>query len=373
MTIGSTYRFLFVSLLILGKDTAYRNLRRAVSRMEDVDSTWLPIEMDPRDPVARIPIVSGNHSLKYGLVARARVRALEKGGKKFDAAYFNHVLPTLFLGEFRRRVPCYDAMDVTPASLRRDGQSYYETPRRRGLLDVTELKRKYAISVYRRARCLLPQSDYGRTSLLRDYELPDDKIRIFVPGVDLEVWRGRDPVKDIGSTDGPLNILFVGGDFRRKGGDVLLRLAARKEFRTAEFHFVTRSSTGATTPNVHIHANVSANSDALVNLYQRADVFVLPTRADFAPTNSICEAMAMGLPVVTTGVGGLDENVIDGETGYIVPVGDEEALAQRLMILQSDRDLRLRMGSNARKWAEAKFDSARNARMLIDLMKLGAG
>ncbi len=317
MSIPLKHRFLFVCLLILGKDTAYRNLRDAVNTMEDIDATWLPIELEPKEWIARIPPVSMNHSLKFGLVARLRVRALEKSGKIFDAAFFNHILPALFLKEFRTRVPSIDAMDVTPLSLLRDGQPYYERPRNYGIKPVAEYKRRLAQSIFCGASYLLAQSNYTRESLIHDYQVPENKIKVLAPGVDLAMWPGRLPTKSSAKRSAhSMNILFVGGDFWRKGGDVLLRIAGREEFRKCQFHFVTRSFTGDCPTNVIVHTNIYANSDVLLELYRNADVFVLPTRSDFAPTNSICEAMAMALPVIATGVGGLDEIVMDGETRF---------------------------------------------------------
>jgi glycosyltransferase involved in cell wall biosynthesis len=367
------HRFLFVCLLILGKDTAYRNLRDAIDHMEDIDASWLPIELEPKEFFCRIPPVSMNHSLKYGFVARSRVHALEKSGKMFDAAFFNHILPTLFLRGFRKRVPSIDAMDVTPLSLLRDGQPYYERPRNQGMKPLLEFKRKFAQSVFRGAAYVLPQSNYTRESLIHDYCLSEEKIKVLAPGVNLAMWHGR-------SSDGlsqkrienSMNILFVGGDFLRKGGDLLLKIAERKEFRECRFHFVTRKFVGECPANVILHSEVHANSDVLRELYEHADVFVLPTRSDFAPTNSICEAMAMGLPVISTGVGGLDEIIVDGETGFLIPVDDEEVLAQRLISLMNNKDMRGRMGRNARTLAESRFNIVNNARVLVEYMKLAS-
>jgi glycosyltransferase involved in cell wall biosynthesis len=373
VSIPPKHRFLFVFLLILGKDTAYRNLRDSVNSLPDIDATWLPIELEPKEWIAKIPPVSLNHSLKYGMVARSRVLAIEKSGKIFDAAFFNHILPTLFLKDFRKRVPSVDAMDVTPLSLIRDGQPYYPKPRSQGGKMVAEVKRKFAQSVFFSASYLLPQSNYTRESLIRDYQVPEEKIRVLTPGVNLAMWPGRPSNQvSVEQSDRSMSILFVGGDFWRKGGDVLLKVAEREEFRECQFHFVTRAFPGDCPANVFVHTNVDANSRMLLELYQHADVFVLPTQADFAPTNSICEAMAMGLPVVSTAVGGIDENVIDGENGFIVPVNDEESLAQRLTILRNNRDLRLQFGRNARTLAQSKFNLAVNSRSIIELMKKAA-
>lgn len=86
-----------------------------------------------------------------------------------------------------------------------------------------------------------------------------------------------------------------------------------------------------------------------------ADVFVLSSSQEGLPL-SILEAMAAGLPVVATAVGGIPELVVDGQTGFLVPRGDAEALAAALARLIDDRALRRRLGTAGRARAEALFD-----------------
>ncbi|MFT4549192.1 MAG: glycosyltransferase involved in cell wall biosynthesis [Pseudoalteromonas tetraodonis] len=78
-----------------------------------------------------------------------------------------------------------------------------------------------------------------------------------------------------------------------------------------------------------------------------ADIFLLITNWEGFP-RSILEAMRAGLPAIVSDVGGSSESVIDGETGYVVPKGDFEALVDALAGLIADRDLRSSMGQQAR-------------------------
>ena len=71
---------------------------------------------------------------------------------------------------------------------------------------------------------------------------------------------------------------------------------------------------------------------------------------------SVLEAMAAGLPVVASAVGGIPELVVDGETGLLVPPGDPDALADALGKLITDPELRQRLGAAGRARAEACFD-----------------
>jgi glycosyltransferase involved in cell wall biosynthesis len=104
---------------------------------------------------------------------------------------------------------------------------------------------------------------------------------------------------------------------------------------------------------------------ALPGLYRRAAVLVLPSvdRTCYGrevPVSELLglvalEAMASGTPVVASRIGGLAEVVVDGETGFLVPPGDTEALRDRLDRLVSDRRLAAQLGANARDLVAERF------------------
>jgi sugar transferase (PEP-CTERM/EpsH1 system associated) len=96
------------------------------------------------------------------------------------------------------------------------------------------------------------------------------------------------------------------------------------------------------------------NRDDIAALLAECDVFVLPSIAEGMPV-TVLEAMAAGLPVVATGVGGLASVVEHGKTGTLVPAGDPAALAQALGAYVADEALRRRHGDAGRARVTAHF------------------
>lgn len=85
-----------------------------------------------------------------------------------------------------------------------------------------------------------------------------------------------------------------------------------------------------------------------------ADVFVLPSESEAFP-NAVLEAMAAGLPIVASGVGGILELIDDGRTGLLTPVGDPAALADRLCRLMANAALASTLGAAARADADVRY------------------
>ncbi|MEA2254686.1 MAG: hypothetical protein QOG35_731 [Solirubrobacteraceae bacterium] len=99
---------------------------------------------------------------------------------------------------------------------------------------------------------------------------------------------------------------------------------------------------------------LAGDRDDVAALLAAADVFVLATRSEGLPM-SILEAMAAGLPIVASAVGGIPEAVVDDETGRLVPAGDAPALAAALERVLGDAALRRAMGAAGRRRAAEAF------------------
>ena len=100
--------------------------------------------------------------------------------------------------------------------------------------------------------------------------------------------------------------------------------------------------------------------DDIDSILTAADVFVQPSLSEGLPL-AVLEAMGFGLPVVATRVGGVPEAVVDGDTGYLVPPGNPEALAAALARVIESADRGTSMGAAGRDRAVAKFSVERMA------------
>ena len=96
----------------------------------------------------------------------------------------------------------------------------------------------------------------------------------------------------------------------------------------------------------------------LAEAYASSDLFIFPSTTDTFG-NVVLEAQASGLPVIVSDQGGPMENLIDGETGHIIPAEDIEAYAQAVLNLADNPEKMRTMKDNARKYVEKRsFEAA---------------
>jgi glycosyltransferase involved in cell wall biosynthesis len=107
--------------------------------------------------------------------------------------------------------------------------------------------------------------------------------------------------------------------------------------------------------------------DDIPALLAASDIFTLPSHFEGLPM-SIIEAMLTGLPVVATAIRGPREQVVDGQTGYLVPPATVRPLAEALSRLAADPALRARMGEAGRLMALSRFDEAAVLARTLDLL-----
>lgn len=358
---AATLRLGFVVEQSLGHLTHQRHLAAAVASDPAVAPAWLPVRYRDDDAWERVPLVRANWSLRGGLRGRAAVLARLREGP-LDAVLFHTQVTALCAAPIMRRIPAVVSLDATPLNMDTVGAGYDHRPDGDDLL--ARLKRGWNAAVLRAARAVVGHSEWVRRSVIDDYGVDPARVVVIPPGADLEALR---PGPERPEDGGPLRLLFVGGDFARKGGPDLLA-AVRRLSPRCELDVVTRDPSVVCEAGVRVHRGLTAGDPRLVALFQRADALVLPTRGDCTPF-VVLEGMAAGLPVVATRVGAIPEQVVHGETGLLVPPGDVGALAEALGALLASPARRRAMGRAGRARAEALFDAARNYPRLLALLK----
>lgn len=231
-------------------------------------------------------------------------------------------------------------------------------------------------AVYAGASAIFTLSERARRSFIEDFAVPPERVVTVHAGSNLSdeaIRRGRAARRD--DTEGPV-VLFVGREFERKGGDIVLRAFARlrEEIPSARLRIVGPRDLRLDLPGVEVLGLLRRDHpdelEQLIDAYATADIFCFPTR--FEPFGIVAvEAMRFGLPVVASDVWALPEIVADGETGFLVPPDDADAVADRLLTLGRDPALARRMGAAGMARAEERFTWAAVTRRMTRVMERG--
>jgi glycosyltransferase involved in cell wall biosynthesis len=191
---------------------------------------------------------------------------------------------------------------------------------------------------------------------LREERVPGRKIVVIPNGLDTSRSRRRPPRT-------PLRTITVVANLRReKGHDVLLAAAPQvlARFPDARFAIVgggpeqSALMARADAPGIRGAFTFHGHCDEVAQRLDEADVFVLPSRSEAFP-NAVLEAMAAGLPIVASSVGGIRELLDHGQTGLLVPPDNSRALADALCQVMADPALAARLGASARARAETRY------------------
>lgn len=349
----------FVLEQSLGHVTHAQNLRRWIARDAALEPDWMWVPYHAPDAWERVPGMP--FSLKLSLRARGLVRG-SLARRPLDGLYFHTQGLTLCSPGLMRSLPTVVSLDATPENFKSIAPGYGARPAA-GI--AGRVKAAWFRSVFARARGLVCFSAWVRESLLRDYGVSPDKIRLVRSGVDIREWQ---PGARAPAQGRRLRLLFVGAAFARKGGHVLLRAFRERLSEACELDIVTRDESIAPQRSIRVHCGLAPNAPLLKQLYAQADLFVLPTQGDATPF-AVLEAMACALPVITTDVGALAELVQNGVTGYLVPQGDAQAIADRVLLLARERERLAAMGAAARLAVERDFNAETNYRRLIAFIK----
>ncbi|MBK7931940.1 MAG: glycosyltransferase family 4 protein [Acidobacteria bacterium] len=197
------------------------------------------------------------------------------------------------------------------------------------------------------------------------------KITVIPNAIDTSAFRERSSTAE-STFDEPIRILFVGAIGKLKGEKDLIAALARVRNEIPET-LVSILGYGAEDLAAECTAHGIADliehlgpvsMDDRIAFYERSDIFVLPTYAEAMPM-SVIEAMAAGLPVITTNVGGIPELIEHQIEGLLHEPGDITALAHQIKRLANDRTKRFALGTRAR----SRVDEQMNFSKYVDRLR----
>jgi glycosyltransferase involved in cell wall biosynthesis len=199
--------------------------------------------------------------------------------------------------------------------------------------------------------------------------------RVIPNGVDIQVFRPGDRLAARQALGIPANVpvlLFAANGIQlntfKDYATLRGAMVALGESSTNDILFLALGETG---PDERIGKVLIrfvapvAEPGLVAGYYQAADLYLHAARADTFP-NTILEALACGTPVIATAIGGIPEQVADGETGLLVPPGDQVAMAQAISRLLADPGWRARMGAAAASAALRDFPLALQVDRYLD-------
>ncbi len=257
---------------------------------------------------------------------------------------------------------------IHPSFLRRRGywKSVLSNPLH--LLILTRDRIRYGLGLHRRVVAL---SERNAADLENDYGIPRGRLDVIPNGVDCSRFR-PDPLarsrvrEELSLADETPVACFVGNEFERKGLDLALEgLEA-----TADWHLLVVGD-DATRPyrerltRLGPRVQFLGHREDVEALLAASDAFLLPTRHDVTALVGL-EAMACGLPILMTAVGGTADYLEDGTNGFVIT--DPCSIAEALARLGVDSELRHRMGANSRQRALA-HDWSRIAQRFLELFE----
>jgi glycosyltransferase involved in cell wall biosynthesis len=199
-------------------------------------------------------------------------------------------------------------------------------------------------------------------------------VHVIPYGLDVQntfVPRNREPIRDIlGIPRNARVVLFVAEttDSPRKGMTLLLDALNAVAPAVSDLFLLSlgKSKPRATLSVPWLHLGLLDNERFLAMVYNAADVFAICSVQDNLP-NTVLEAIACGLPVIGTHVGGIPDMVRMGVNGFTVTASDTEAFAGALARILSDPGLSARMGTASRQIAVEEYPLELQARRYVDL------
>lgn len=239
------------------------------------------------------------------------------------------------------------------------------------LVNFNWFLRFFEENMIHRARKIIAVSHFTKRELTKYYKIPAHKIIVIHNGVDINKFHpATNKLKAkqaLGLNPSDLAIVSVGRLYARKGLFTLIESMPEviKHFPTVKF-IISGKGQSDEMKKLVAHANKLGVRNNIVftgytpdrelpKLYQAADVFAFSTFYEHHPF-AVLEALATGLPVVTTKVGGIPETIQSGRNGLLVPPFNSKQFSEKILHLLNHPKEAVEMGLKARKTVEKQLD-----------------
>jgi glycosyltransferase involved in cell wall biosynthesis len=338
-----------------------------------------------------LPISEARDSFRYNFAfqraVRRSVRSLHRADR-FDLIHSQHAhMPDLLLGSSRRLPPTVRTIHTTIDGQRhgiqiaRRLQAGLEPSERYQLLLAPLLQTAEWSVLHRPRDAYIAVSEWMKGQLVQR-GIAADRIHVIHCGGDPARFgpERRDPTL-LRSQPVRRVVLFPGRPTIVKGSAVLAQALPRvlERFPAAEFVFTGGGAEEflrlvPLSENLRSHVRFLGYVpfDYLPRIYASADLVIAPTYYENFPIR-ILEALASGVPVVASSVGGIPEAVRSGFTGTLVPPGDPTRLAEAIVDLLSDDALRVRLGEEGRRLIVGRFSWSAAAAETLQLYRTVVG
>ncbi len=233
----------------------------------------------------------------------------------------------------------------------------------RGILMAIKASHTYILTkrIISNSKYIICVSDELKKDIIKQYGVNKDKISVIYNGINLNKFKPTKrkerkkinlfSIANISRQKGYFFLVDCIGELIKHNKNVKLTIAGTGKDYISLKRYIEKKGLK------DIISLIGKISDRdLLYYYKHSDIFVFPTLRYEGLPYTIIEAMACGLPVISTNIGGIPSAIINGKNGFLIKKGNKEEFLKYLIYLINNEKLRIKMGKEGRKIAKDRFD-----------------